>query len=54
MDVCWEAEIDRLREEKIAAIERQDFNSAADLRDQERRYVRKLRDATDELMNGGS
>lgn len=48
MDVCWEAEIERLRDEKHAAIERQDFNSAADLRDQERRFVQKLRAADEE------
>lgn len=44
-NLCWEAEIERLREEKYAAIERQDFNAAADLRDLERRYVMKLREA---------
>jgi hypothetical protein len=46
--VCWEAEVERLREEKHAAIERQDFGLAADLRDLERRYVRKLREASDD------
>jgi protein-arginine kinase activator protein McsA len=46
-DFCWEARIDELRAAKEAAILAQDFNTAADLRDQERKLVIKLREATD-------
>lgn len=46
-NLCWEAEIERLRAEKYVALEAQDFPRAVELRDQERKYVRKLREAND-------
>lgn len=47
-DFCWEERIESLRREKEAAILAQDFNTAANLRDQERKLVIKLRDSTED------